>query len=94
MYNLLFLFVFILTSHFSYSQNQYDLMGALFVDEVRPISYRLIFEEEKGQINGYSITGIGTNFETKSELYGKIDGDSLFLTEFQILSTFFNTEAD
>ena len=88
MLKLLFLFVFILTSYFSFSQNQYDLMGALFVDDARPISYRLIFEEENEQINGYSITGIGTDFETKSELSGKFVGDSLFLREFQVLSTF------
>ena len=78
---------FVLTSYFSFSQNQYDLMGALFVDNARPISYRLIFEEENGQINGYSITGVGTDFETKSELSGKFVGDSLFLREFQVLST-------
>tara|TARA_B100000900_G_scaffold414739_1_gene442275 strand:+ start:1741 stop:2562 length:822 start_codon:yes stop_codon:yes gene_type:complete len=83
----LFLFFFILISHFSFSQNQYDLIGALFVEDVRPISYRLIFEEENQQINGYSITGIGTDFETKSELSGKFVEDSLFLTEFQVLST-------
>jgi len=83
----LFLFFFILISHFSFSQNQYDLVGALFVDDARPISYRLIFEEENRQINGFSITGIGTDFETKSELSGKFVEDSLFLTEFQVLST-------
>ena len=79
--------LFFILSNFSFAQNQHDLMGALFVDDARPISYRLIFEENKGQINGYSITGIGTNFETKSELSGKFNGDSLFLTEFQVLST-------
>lgn len=78
---------FLLLSSFSLAQNQYDLMGALFVDGARPISYRLIFDEDKEQINGYSITGIGTNFETKSELSGKFVGDSLFLREFQVLST-------
>lgn len=82
-----FLSLFFIYSTFSFAQNQYDLMGALFLDDLRPISYRLIFTEEKGQINGYSITGIGTNFETKSELSGKFNSDSLFLTEFQVLST-------
>ena len=79
--------LFFIIPHFSFAQNYYDLIGALFVDDTRPISYRLIFEEDKGLINGYSITGIGTNFETKSELSGKFKGDSLFLTEFQVLST-------
>lgn len=83
----LFLPFFLLVFSFSFAQNQYDLMGALFVDDARPISYRLIFDEDKEQINGYSITGIGTDFETKSELSGKFVGDSLFLKEFQVLST-------
>ena len=77
-------FVFVTAS---VAQNDYDLMGALFLDEARPISYRLIFEENNGKINGYSLTGIGTNFETKSEISGKFEGDSLFLNEFQVLST-------
>ncbi|MBF90915.1 MAG: hypothetical protein CMP75_04040 [Flavobacteriales bacterium] len=81
------LILFFILSNFTFSQNQYDLTGALFIDDVRPISYRLIYDEQNGQINGYSITSIGTNFETKSELSGKLDGDSLFLNEFQVLST-------
>ena len=79
--------LFILNAFLSTAQNQYDLVGALFLDEARPISYRLLLEEDKGHINGYSITGLGTNFETKSELFGKLEGDSLFLNEFQVLST-------
>lgn len=78
---------FILAANFSFSQNQYDLVGALFVEDARPISYRLIFEEDNLQINGYSVTGFGTDFETKSELSGQFLGDSLFLKEFQVLST-------
>ena len=81
------IFVFLFSTYFAQAQNEYDLLGALFIKDSRPISYRLIFEENNGQINGYSITGIGTNFETKSELSGKFVGDSLFLKEFQVLST-------
>ena len=72
---------------FSYSQSKYDLVGALFVDNARPISYRLIFEEENGEVNGYTITGIGTDFETKSEIIGTLNKGVLYLKEFQLLST-------
>ena len=35
--------LFILNAFLSTAQNQYDLVGALFLDEARPISYRLLF---------------------------------------------------
>ncbi len=69
------------------AQNNYDLMGALFLDEARPISYRLILAEENGEVNGYTITGIGTDFETKSEVIGTLNKEELYLKEFQVLST-------
>lgn len=81
------IFVFLFFTYFAQAQNEYDLLGALFIKDSRPISYRLILEENNGQINGYSITGIGTNFETKSEISGKFEGDSLFLNEFQVITT-------
>lgn len=69
------------------AQKQYDLVGFLFLEEARPINYRLILEEEKGVINGYSITGTGTDYETKSEVSGRLLDGELTLNEFQILST-------
>jgi hypothetical protein len=71
-----------------HGQSELDLMGFLFVENARPISYRMILEEEDGVLNGYSITGIGTNFETKSELFGSVRKKKIELKEFQILSTF------
>ncbi|MGC6491035.1 MAG: hypothetical protein ACON5E_07125 [Flavobacteriales bacterium] len=69
------------------AQSEYDFMGFLFLEKARPISYRMIFDEEKGQINGYSITGIGTNFETKSELSGQYSKKNIEIKEFQLIST-------
>lgn len=85
-----FLLVAVLNFIFStvlVAQNNYDLMGALFLDEARPISYRLILAEENGEVNGYTITGIGTDFETKSEVIGTLNKEVLYLKEFQVLST-------
>lgn len=47
----------------------------------------MIFDDNKGQINGFSITGIGTDFETKSEISGYYSKKSIEIKEFQIIST-------
>lgn len=65
----------------------HDYMGFLFLENARPISYRMIFDEDKGQVNGYSITGIGTDFETKSEISGRYSKKHIEIKEFQIIST-------
>lgn len=70
-----------------FAQKQYDLVGFLFLENARPINYRLILEQEKLKLNGYSITGIGTDYETKSEVSGSLKEGVLLLSEFQILST-------
>ena len=70
-----------------FAQSQFDYVGFLFIDNARPISYRIQFDEDKGVLNGYSVTGIGTNFETKSEISGTISKKIIKLKEFQIIST-------
>ena len=64
------LFLLMFVSSQIVAQSQYDFMGFLFMEDYRPISYRLLLEEKDGIVNGYSITGEGTSFETKSELSG------------------------
>ena len=81
----IFFLIFIPSLIFSQSQNDY--MGFLFIKNTRPISYRIIFDNDNGVLNGYSITGIGTNFETKSEIHGSISKKKLELKEFQVIST-------
>jgi hypothetical protein len=62
-------------------------MGYLFMEDYRPISYRIVLDENDGVVNGYSITGAGTTFETKSELSGTFVKKEIKLKEFQIIST-------
>ncbi|MDB2675265.1 hypothetical protein N9Y90_01885 [Flavobacteriales bacterium] len=81
------LIFFTLISLQAFTQSQFDYMGFLFIENARPISYRIIFDDDNGVLNGYSITGIGTNFETKSEISGTISKKKLALKEFQIIST-------
>lgn len=80
-------FLLIVPQQYIFAQSELDFMGFLFLENARPISYRMVLEEDNGVLNGYSITGIGTNFETKSELFGSVTKKEIVLKEFQILST-------
>ena len=85
--NIFITLFFILSALTSFSQSSYDFMGFLFMEDYRPISYRVLIEEKDGVVSGYSITGFGTSFETKSELSGTYIKKEMKLKEFQIIST-------
>jgi len=71
------------------SQNTISYLGTLLLSNNTPISFSLELNEKDGIVNGYSITNIGLEDETKSEisgLYFKKD-KSFQLHETQILST-------
>ena len=71
------------------SQNTISYLGTLLLSNNTPISFSLELNEKDGIVNGYSITNIGLEDETKSEisgLYFKKD-QSFQLHETQILST-------
>lgn len=57
----------------AYSQEKYEYFGALKLngDDKTVITYRLMFFENKGKLNGYSITDIGGPHETKNSISGK-----------------------
>ncbi len=74
---------FFILSHYIMLGQSFDYMGFLFTENTRPISYRIIFDNDNGVLNGYSITGIGTNFETKSEISGSISKKKLELKNFK-----------
>ncbi|WP_395073715.1 hypothetical protein [Flavobacterium sp.] len=63
------------------SQNSYEYFGILKLngDDKTVITYRLIFKEFNGQINGYSITDLGGNHETKNIIFGNYDKKSKIL---------------
>ena len=87
------IFMCIILSTITYSQNTFSYLGTLLLSNNTPISFSLNLQEQNGIINGYSITNINTPDETKSEisgLYFKKD-KSFQLQETQILQT--NSEA-
>ena len=66
-YTLFFLFLIN-----SYSQEKYEYFGALKLNgnDKTVITYRLMFYENKGKLEGYSITDIGGPYETKNTISG------------------------
>lgn len=65
-------FIFFLASFNFFGQAKYEYLGALKLngDSKMIITYRIIFTEKKGVIEGYSITDIGGNNETKNNISG------------------------
>ena len=83
----------ILNNLISSSQNTYDYLGTIILENNKPMSFKLHIIEEKGIVHGSSLTNIGLEDETKSEisgLYFKSD-KSFQLKEEKILYT--NSEA-
>ncbi|OYQ41584.1 hypothetical protein CHU92_04305 [Flavobacterium cyanobacteriorum] len=62
-------FIFSLTI---YSQEKYEYYGGVKLngDDKTIITYRLVFTEQDGKINGYSVTDLGGNHETKNLISG------------------------
>jgi hypothetical protein len=70
-----FLTIF-LTSYLSvYSQVNYEFYGALKLNgnDKQMITYKLIFTENKGKINGYTVTDLDGPHETKNSISGFYD---------------------
>ena len=79
----------LLSTNITFSQNYFNYLGTLILNDNTPISFKLKLIEKEGIVNGVSITNIGTKDETKSEitgLYFKTD-KSFQLQETQILET-------
>tara|TARA_B100000767_G_C19644193_1_gene483881 strand:+ start:185 stop:1003 length:819 start_codon:yes stop_codon:yes gene_type:complete len=86
-YILIIIIIFIKIN--SYSQNTFSYLGTLILTNNKPISFSLELQEKDGIVNGYSITNIKTNNETKSEISGLYfkSSKSFQLQETKILQT-------
>ena len=89
-------FIFTLFSCWIYSQNiqEKSFSGIISVKNGNPIAYEINIFEEKGIVNGFSITDKGGKNETKSDISGIFNRNSKTykLKETQVLST--KSEAD
>ena len=89
---LLCLFTISYTLVFSQKTEKYS--GILTLENGTPLMFEMEFIQDKGIVNGFSITGKGTPDETKSDISGIFNKNTKTykLKETQVLST--NSEAD
>ncbi len=77
-------FVFILTlllfSEVIYAQNEQEYLGIIKLNDSSFISYRLNLLENNNLISGYSITDIGGDHETKSNITGEFNDETNILS--------------
>jgi hypothetical protein len=87
-------FLFILLSNSLFSQKTEKYSGVLTLENGTPLIFEMEFTEDKGIVNGFSITGKGTPDETKSDISGIFNKNTKTykLKETQVLYT--NSEAD
>jgi len=90
----LFLCLFTIFSTILFSQKTEKYSGILTLENGTPIMFEMEFIQDKGIVNGFSITGKGTADETKSDISGIFNKNTKTykLKETQVLST--NSEAD
>ena len=88
------LIISILYTSCLFSQKTEKYSGIITLENGTPIMFEMEFIQDKGMVNGFSITGKGTPDETKSDLSGIFNKNTKTykLKETQVLST--NSEAD
>lgn len=76
--NLIFLIFF----QFIFSQNNYEFLGAVKLNgsDKTLITYRIVFVENNGVINGYSVTDLDGVHETKNVITGTYDKKNKILS--------------
>lgn len=65
------------------AQKSKEYVGALKLNDSTAIPYRIIFEEKKGKLFGYSITDFGGDHETKSNIVGSFDSDKKLISFYE-----------
>lgn len=83
------IFFFFFFSLVASSQTEHEYVGVITLNDSSFISYKLIFTENNGAINGYSVTDLSGPHETKSVISGKFDakGKRLEFSESGIVYT-------
>ncbi|GAA4975217.1 hypothetical protein GCM10023315_27380 [Algibacter aquimarinus] len=69
---LLILFVFSLT-HYSFAQTNYEYLGGLKLNDSTIISYKINFIVNDEDVKGFSVTDLGGEHETRSNVFGEYD---------------------
>jgi hypothetical protein len=82
-------FTLLLLTNVSFSQENYDFIGVIQLQDNSVISYRIFFTETAGKINGFSVTDLQGNHETKSIISGNFNrkDNKLSFKESEIIYT-------
>lgn len=76
----LLFFVLILNSLFVNAQNKFNYVGALKLNDTVIISYKVNFIQFGEEVKGYSITDLGGDHETRSNVFGEYDKQAKVLS--------------
>lgn len=69
---LLFFLIFI-TVDICFSQSQNEFFGAVILNDSISITYKINILEKNGNVKGYSVTDLGGEHETRSNIFGEYD---------------------
>ncbi|MFI0429434.1 hypothetical protein [Mariniflexile sp. HMF6888] len=70
--HLLFLLAFSL-GNVCFSQNQHEYFGAIILSDSISITCKINISEKDGEVKGYSLTDLGGEQETRSNIFGEYD---------------------
>lgn len=77
---LIFILTYLFYNSIIYGQNEQEYLGVIKLNDSSFISYRLNLLENNNIISGYSVTDIGGNHETKSNITGTYSTKTNMLT--------------
>ena len=76
MKNFLFLFFIFFCYLFSFGQQDFEYVGFIKLNDSSLISLTVKFQETNGKINGFTLTDVGGEHETKSSIVGVYNDDN------------------
>ena len=75
-FSLSFSLIFFLNIVNIWSQEDYEYLGVIQLNDSSFISYKIAFNEENGLLRGYSVTDMGGSHETKSFISGYYEAEN------------------
>ncbi|MBD0831744.1 hypothetical protein [Aestuariibaculum sediminum] len=72
----LVIFLAVLFPIFLLAQEKYEYVGLILINDTINISYKVSLMENNGQVNGYSLTDLGGEHETRSTIKGEYNASN------------------
>ncbi len=77
---ILLFFIFFSSTLILKSQNKFDYVGGVKLNDSLVIPYKVNFVETNGEVKGFSITDLGGEHETRSNIFGEYDSKQKVLS--------------